>query len=112
MVALRALDELRELFRCHRDVISRHCTENAIYLKRIPACSPQFGGLWEVAVNASKFHLNRVLGQAYLTEEEFFSLIAEIEAILNSRPLTHMSSNANEEDVLTSGHFFDRRYPC
>lgn len=71
----------------------------------IPVNSPHFGGLWEAGVKATKFHLKRVLANASLTFEHFGTVLTQIEAILNSRPLTPLSSDPNDLDVLTPSHF-------
>lgn len=71
----------------------------------IPANSPHFGGLWEAAVKAFKHHLKRIINQATLTYEEFNTLIISIEASLNSRPLCPMTSDPNDMEALTPGHF-------
>lgn len=71
----------------------------------IPVQSPHFGGLWEAGVKSTKFHIKRVLTNAKLTFEEFCTILSQIEAILNSRPITPMSSDPNDFDVLTPGHF-------
>lgn len=71
----------------------------------IPAFTPHFGGLWEAGVKACKKHLKRVLANASLTFEEFYTVLTEIEAILNSRPLTPISSDPNDMSALTPSHF-------
>lgn len=51
-----------------------------------PPSAPHFGGLWKAGVKSTKSHLKRVLGTATLTYEEMSTLLAKIEAALNSRP--------------------------
>lgn len=66
---------------------------------------PHLGGLYEAAVKSFKLHLKRVMGDSVLTQEEFQTLTARIEAILNSRPLTPLSSDPRDYQVLPPGHF-------
>ena len=63
------------------------------------------GGLWEAGVKSMKYHLRRVLGKATLTFVEFSTLLCQVEAILNSRPICSLSTNPEHLQVLTPGHF-------
>ncbi|KAJ3661517.1 hypothetical protein Zmor_005911 [Zophobas morio] len=71
-----------------------------------PPSAPHMGGLWEAGVKSFKSHLKRIVGEQLLTSEEFSAVLAQIEAVLNSRPLCPVSAD-NPEDlsVLTPGHF-------
>lgn len=71
----------------------------------IPPYSPHFGGLWESGIRSSKFILKRVVGNARLTYEEFSTVLTQIEAILNSRPMSPLSSDPTDLTPLTPGHF-------
>lgn len=66
---------------------------------------PTGGGLWEAAVRRMKHHLKRVLGEQKLTYEEFTTLLTQIEACLNSRPLVALSDSIEDLECLTPGHF-------
>lgn len=71
----------------------------------IPPASPHFGGLWEAGVKSIKYHLKRIIGLETFTFEELTTLLAQIEACLNSRPLCPMSNDPDDLTTLTPGHF-------
>lgn len=70
-----------------------------------PPAAPHFGGLWERAVKSAKHHLTRMKGEAKLTLSELNTLLCQIEACLNSRPITPMSSDPSNAEALTPAHF-------
>lgn len=69
------------------------------------AFAPHQGGLWEAAVKSMKYHVRRVVGEHLLTFEEFATLLARVEGVLNSRPLTALSDEASDLTALTPAHF-------
>ena len=72
----------------------------------IPERAPHFGGLWEAAVKSTKHHLRRVVGLQLLDFEEFTTILTQIEACLNSRPLCATTSHSQDGIlVLTPWHF-------
>ncbi|XP_047543215.1 uncharacterized protein LOC125075547 [Vanessa atalanta] len=66
---------------------------------------PSAGGLWEAAVKSLKHHLRRVLGEQKLTYEEYSTLLAQIEACLNTRPLCAITDDPEDINFLTPSHF-------
>ena len=52
-----------------------------------------------------KFHFRRIFGGRSYTVDELTTAAAEIERILNSRPLTPLQDHADNLAVLTAGHF-------
>ncbi|XP_058840617.1 uncharacterized protein LOC131696100 [Topomyia yanbarensis] len=103
----RELGELAKQFRSqqHQDEVINRCADNGISFKFISPRSPKFGGLWEAAVKSFKQHLRRSVGNSVLSQDEFVTLLARIEACLNSRPLTPLTADPNDLEVLTPGHF-------
>lgn len=71
----------------------------------IPPGSPHFGGIWEAGVKSAKFHLKRVIGETKLTFEEMSTLLCQIEACLNSRPICPVTNDPDDLAALTPGHF-------
>ena len=105
-----ARNELRELANFLEDQrtqnsVSQFCTSQRIDWKFIPERSPHFGGLWESCVKSMKYHLKRVTSEVKLTFEEYTTVLAQVEACLNSRPLIALSCDDDGLEALTPGHF-------
>ncbi|GFV85132.1 integrase catalytic domain-containing protein [Trichonephila clavipes] len=59
----------------------------------------------EANIKSMKRILLRVAKSAIMNFEELTTLMAQIEAVLNSRPLSPLSSDPNDLNPLTPGHF-------
>jgi len=70
-----------------------------------PPSAPHFGGIWEAPVKSAKSLLIRTIGTHVTTLEEFITVLARVEAVLNSRPLTPLTADPSDLDCLTPGHF-------
>ena len=69
------------------------------------------GSVGENGVKACKHHLKRIVGESKLTFEEMATVLCQIEACLNSRPL-YTALDSNDDDgiaPLTPGHFLTGR---
>ncbi|XP_065180445.1 uncharacterized protein LOC135811008 [Sycon ciliatum] len=70
-----------------------------------PPAAPHMGGAWERLVRSVKTALRAVLKERAPREDTRITLLTEVEAILNSRPLTHVSSDPTDDNSLTLNHF-------
>ncbi|XP_058817090.1 uncharacterized protein LOC131680393 [Topomyia yanbarensis] len=109
--ANRELDELRRLLEGQQfqHVITRETAVERIEFKFIPARTPNFGGLWEAAVKSFKTALKKTVGPRTLLFDEFQTVITQVVAVLNSRPITPISNDPNDFEALTPGYFLVQR---
>ena len=108
----RADKDLKELVQClqqqaTQESATNFCSAQGIQWNFSPPTGPHHGSVWENGVKACKRHLKRIVGQSKLTFEEMTTVLCQIEACLNSRPL-FTALDANDDDgiaPLTPGHF-------
>jgi len=105
-----ATRELKELYQflqtqATQESINHYLSDQKIIWKFIPQHAPHFGGIWEAAVKSMKVHLRHILGKVKLKYEELSTLLAQIEACLNSRPLAPLANDDDGIEALTPGPF-------
>lgn len=89
----------------HNKAVHDNCLEDGIDWRFIPPRSPHFGGLWEAAIKVAKNHILRTIGLSTLSFDELRTLICQVSAIMNSRPLCSISENPQDMETLTPAHF-------
>ncbi|GFT87924.1 uncharacterized protein TNCV_800171 [Trichonephila clavipes] len=102
--ANRELKILHNLLKFPEEKLS-YLSSEGISWNFMPPRAPNFGGLWEAGVKSFKFYLKRAVGNLKMTLEEILTIITQIEGILNSRPITPLSDDIEDLEVLTPGHF-------
>ncbi|XP_060588887.1 uncharacterized protein LOC132744251 [Ruditapes philippinarum] len=75
----------------------------------IPKRAPWFGGWWERMIGLVKTALKKVLGRSFVTFVVLQTILTEIEAILNDRPLTYVTSDTLDPEPLTPSHLLHGR---
>jgi len=85
--------------------VRNHLSKHQITWFFNPPSSPHFGGLWEAGVKSKKYLIYRSIGTHRLTSEELITLLAKIEATLNSRPLCALSNDPKDLEALMPSHF-------
>ena len=86
--------------------IQTYISNCGIQWKFITDYAPWKGGFYERLVGLTKRSLRKTLGRSKMSDKELVTIIAEIEAILNSRPLTYVDADINSGCALTPSHFF------
>ena len=101
------LKEIGEFFdhQKSQEVLSKFCSSQNIEWKFIPERTPHFGGLWEAAVKSTKYYLKHIVSTVKLTFEEMSTVLTQIKACLNSRPLVPLICDEDGFEALTPGHF-------
>ena len=67
------------------------------------------GGAFEIMVSSTKRCLKKLIGRAHLSLDELATALAEIEAVLNSRPLSYVSGDDLDEPITPSHLILGRR---
>ncbi|GFY72105.1 integrase catalytic domain-containing protein [Trichonephila inaurata madagascariensis] len=78
-----------------------------IIWKNIIERSPWLAGFYERLVRSVKESLRKILGKAPLSFEEMTTILTEIEAVLNLRPLSYVYEENEEPRPLTPMHFLN-----
>ncbi|XP_065918802.1 uncharacterized protein [Dysidea avara] len=77
--------------------------------KFIPKRAPWFGGFWERLIGLTKSTLKKTLGRTHATLESLQTIIVEVEALLNDRPLTYVSSDIKDLNPITPSQLLHGR---
>ena len=62
------------------------------------------GGFYERLVGITKTALKKTIGKLYLTHTQLQTIITEVEAVINSRPLVYVDDDL-ENEIITPNHF-------
>ena len=98
-----AENDLQEIYRHQKT--QRFCTQKQIRWKFNPPSGPHHGGVFEIMIKAAKRAMFDVLRRQDLQDEGLLTATVGAEALINSRPLTYISSDPRDPTVLTPNHF-------
>ncbi|XP_052699402.1 uncharacterized protein LOC128176925 [Crassostrea angulata] len=71
----------------HAENVHQKLAEYGVQWKFIPSRAPWYGGWWERLIGLTKTSLLKVLGRSKINMETLHTVVTEIEAMLNDRPL-------------------------
>ena len=66
--------------------------------------SPWMGGFYERLVGITKMSLRKSIGRVSLTSSQLQTILTEVEAIINTRPLAYVDNHL-ENQIITPAHF-------
>ena len=104
---LSAAEELRSLMELPE--VKEELSRRGVTWKFIPKRAPWYGGLWERLVGLTKSAIKKVLCRCHISLTVLETIIVEIEAVLNDRPLTFVSSELGDVEPLTPAHLLHGR---
>jgi len=99
---LAAAEELQSLL--SSAALSENLARRGVEWRFIPKRAPWFGGFWERMIGLTKSALKKVLGRTRATLESLQTLVTEVEAVLNNRPITYSSPDVNDPSPITPAH--------
>ena len=85
-------------------VVHGELSKRGVEWRFIPARALWYGGFWERLIGLTKTTLKKVLGRRFVSMETLQTIVTEIEAVMNDRPLTHVSSSIDDLEPLTPSH--------
>ena len=88
-----ASKEIRRLLRSPR--LTEHFLSRGVKWKWIVELSPWKEGIWERLLRSTKRCLVKVVGRWLLIFAELSTILVEIEAVINSRPLTYVFDDSD-----------------
>ena len=99
---LAAGEELQSLL--SSAALADNLARRGVEWRFIPKRAPWFGGFWERLIGLTKSAMKRVLGRTHATLESLRTLVTEVEAVLNNRPITYSSPDVDDPCPITPAH--------
>ncbi|XP_064625956.1 uncharacterized protein LOC135486787 [Lineus longissimus] len=94
--------ELKRLYNIvGTEQFQNHLSKKGITFKYAPVQASWFAGVHERLIGVTKLALKKTLRKSLVPIDEFQTLIKEIQATVNNRPLTYLSSDPNELKAIT-----------
>ncbi|CAB4016096.1 integrase core domain [Paramuricea clavata] len=70
--------------------VQHHLTNQGVNWQFIVERAPWWGGFWERMVRTVKGVLKKVIGRSSLNYDELYTILTEVESIMNDRPITYI----------------------
>ena len=80
--------------------VQHHFDQRRVQMRHMPAKSPHWGGIYEQLIGVVNMSIKKVLRHALVSLPELQTLIKEVQAILNDRPITFIYHDVNDPEPL------------
>ncbi|XP_072037120.1 uncharacterized protein [Amphiura filiformis] len=94
----------KEISQWNQKKIPNDLLQNNIEWKFNPPGASHFGGIWERQIRTIRKLMVMLSKEQTLSDESLQTLFCEVESIINSRPLTLVSGDAQDLEPLTPNH--------
>jgi len=88
----------------HCEDVQNYATNKGIKWTFIVELAPWMGGMYERLVGLVKRSLRKTLGKRLITNIQLQTLVKEIEAVINSRPLVYVGDDIDSSITITPAH--------
>ena len=88
----------------NQEVIHEFLLQNNVKWLFNPPYSSHRGGVWERCIRSVRRILSSLLKEQTLDDESCYTLLCEVESIMNGRPITKISDDPKDFSALTPNH--------
>ena len=97
--------ELRqEIMKWNQETIHNYLLQQSVKWIFNPPFASHHGGVWERCIRTARKILNALLKEQTLDDENLFTFMCEVEAIMNGRPITKLSDDPKDLSTLSPSH--------
>jgi len=100
-------EELKDIY--SSEEVRATLNREGVTWKFIPKKAPWFGVFWEHQIGLTKSAIKKVLGRTHISLQVLQTIVVEVEALLNDRPLTYVSDDPKDPELLTPSHLLSGR---
>ncbi|XP_022103013.1 uncharacterized protein LOC110985885 [Acanthaster planci] len=93
--------EMTNAFKAMTPSLQEKLAKHRVHFKFNPPTAPHFGGTWEREIRSVKSALYAILGNQTVSPSVLYTSLTEVEALLNSKPLSYISSDVADPDPIT-----------
>ena len=105
--------ELRkEIASWNRERIHEYLLQQGVEWIFNPPVGSHHGDIWERQIRTIKKVMRSVIREQVLTDDTLHTLLCEIEAIVNNRPITSVPADASDPEPLTPNHLLQLKTTC